>query len=127
MLGHEVCFCEVARILTCLGADVIAAPSAWRHPRESNLFLRERALENKVFAVAANRLDAPFSGESKIILPNGAVASRASHGQTDYVFQYLNLVWARDKQIRPGTDLIKPKAPVLCAVQRSFSGHRVNC
>ena len=115
MLGHEVCFCEVARILTCLGADVIAAPSAWRHPRESNLFLRERALENKVFAVAANRLDAPFSGESKVVLPNGAVASRAGHGQTDYVFQYLNLVWARDKQIRPGTDLIKNRRPQFYA------------
>ncbi|MND07276.1 hypothetical protein D3C83_291520 [compost metagenome] len=46
-----------------------------------------------------------------MILPNGAVASRASQGQTDYVFQYLNLVWARDKQIRPGTDLIKNRRP----------------
>jgi predicted amidohydrolase len=111
MLGHEVRFCEVARILTCLGADVIAAPSSWHHPRESNLFLRERALENKVFVIAANRLDAPFAGESKAILPNGAVASRASQGQTDYVFQYLNLAWARDKQIRPGTDLVKNRRP----------------
>ena len=59
----------------------------------------------------ANRLDAPYAGESKVILPNGAVASRAGHGQTDYVFQYLNLVWARDKQIRPGTDLIKNRRP----------------
>jgi predicted amidohydrolase len=113
MLGHEVRFCEVARILTCLGADVIAAPSAWGHPRESSLFARERALENKVFVVAANRLDAPLTGESKVILPNGAVASRAGQGQTDYVFQYLNLAWARDKQIRPGTDLIKNRRPEL--------------
>lgn len=111
MLGHEVRFCEVARILTCMGADAIATPSSWRHSRESNLFLRERALENKVFAIAANRLDAPFAGASKVILPNGAVASRAGQGQTDYVFQYLNLAWARDKQIRPGTDLIKNRRP----------------
>ena len=111
MLGHEVRFCEVARILTCMGADVIAAPSAWQHPRESRLFLRERALENKIFAVAANRLDAPFAGESKIVLPNGSVASQAAQGQSDYIFQYLNLVWARDKQIRPGTDLIKNRRP----------------
>jgi predicted amidohydrolase len=90
---------------------VIAAPSAWQHPRESRLFLRERALENKIFAVAANRLDAPFAGESKIVLPNGSVASQAAQGQTDYIFQYLNLVWARDKQIRPGTDLIKNRRP----------------
>jgi predicted amidohydrolase len=115
MLGHEVRFCEVARILTCLGADVIAAPSSWRHPRESNLFARERALENKIFVVAANRLDAPLSGESKVILPNGAIASRAGKGQDDYVFQYLNLVWARDKQIRPGTDLIKNRRPQFYA------------
>jgi len=111
MLGHEVRFCEVARILTCMGADVIAAPSAWQHPRESRLFLRERALENKIFAIAANRLDASLAGESKIVLPNGGVASQAGQGQTDYIFQYLNLVWARDKQIRPGTDLIKNRRP----------------
>ena len=111
MLGHEVRFCEVARILTCLGADVIVAPSAWTHPRESNLFLRERALENKVFAVAANRLDAPFAGKSKVVLPNGAIATQSGQGATDYIFHYLNLVWARDKQIRPGTDLIKNRRP----------------
>jgi len=111
MLGHEVRFCEVARILTCMGADVIAVPSAWQHPRESRLFLRERALENKIFAIAANRLDASLAGESKIVLPNGGVASQAGQGQTDYIFQYLNLVWARDKQIRPGTDLIKNRRP----------------
>ncbi|MCC7486181.1 MAG: carbon-nitrogen hydrolase family protein [Burkholderiales bacterium] len=115
MLGHEVRFCEVARILTCLGADVILMPSAWRHPRESALFSRERALENKIFVVAANRLDAPCAGDSKVILPNGAIASRAGQGQTDYVFQYLNLAWARDKQIRPGTDLIRNRRPQFYA------------
>ncbi len=111
MLGHEVRFFEVARILTCLGADVVAAPSTWTHARESALFTRERALENKIFIVAANRVDAPYAGESKVILPNGAIASRAAQGQTDYVFQYLNLAWTRDKQIRPGTDLIKNRRP----------------
>ncbi len=107
MSGHEVCYCEVARILTCLGADVIATPSAWRSPRERDLFLKERALENKVYMVAANRLDAPVPGESRIVLPNAAVATTSKQGQDDFIFHYLNLVWARDKQIRPGTDLIK--------------------
>lgn len=115
MLGHEVCFFEVARILTCLGADVIATPSSWRHSREANLFLRERGLENKVFIVAANRLDSAVPGQSRIILPNGAVATKANKGALDYTFQYLNLVWARDKQIRPGTDLIKNRRPELYA------------
>ncbi|MBI4241478.1 MAG: carbon-nitrogen hydrolase family protein, partial [Candidatus Rokubacteria bacterium] len=113
MVGHEVCFFEVARILTCLGADLIAAPSAWRAPREERLFLRERALENKVFIVAGNRVDAALPGASRIVLPNAAVMSQSSCGQTDYTFGYLNLVWARDKQIRPGTDLVRNRRPEL--------------
>ena len=113
MLGHEVRYFEVARILTCLGADVIAVPSAFQEEREERLFLRERALENKVFVVAANRLDAPVPGRSKVLLPNAAVAAEAKQGQKDYTFNYMNLVWARDKQIRPGTDLIRNRRPEL--------------
>lgn len=113
MTGNEVRYCEVARILTCMGADVIAAPSAWSAERDSELFLRERALENKVFIVAANRLDATVSGQSRIVLPNAAIPSRSDRGQYDYTFGYLNLVWTRDKQIRPGTDLIRNRRPHL--------------
>jgi predicted amidohydrolase len=111
MTGDEVRYCEVARILTCMGADVIAAPSGWGAARDADLFLRESALENKIFIVAANRLDAQIHGQSRIVLPNAAIPSRSDTGQFDYTFGYLNLVWGRDKQIRPGTDLIKNRRP----------------
>lgn len=113
MIGDEVRYCEAARILTCMGADVIAAPSAWGAERDAELFLRERALENKVFIVAANRLDAKIHGQSRIVLPNASIPHRSESGQFDYTFGYLNLVWARDKQIRPGTDLIRNRRPHL--------------
>ena len=124
MSGHEVCYCEVSRILTCLGADVIATPSAWRSPRERDLFLKERALENKVYMVVANRLDAPVPGESRIVLPNAAVAATSKQGQDDFIFHYLNLVWTRDKQIRPGTDLIKNRRTELYG-PLCDTGHRI--
>jgi predicted amidohydrolase len=111
MTGHEVCFFEVSRILTCLGADVIAAPSNFRSARENSLFAKERALENKVFVVVANRPDAEFPGGSTVYFPNAASSLRAGNGQNDYVFSYLNLAWARDKQIRPGTDLMRNRRP----------------
>jgi predicted amidohydrolase len=111
MIGDEVRYCEAARILTCMGADVIAAPSGWGAARDVDLFLRERALENKIFIVAANRLDTEIHGQSRIVLPNAAIPSRSEAGQFDYTFGYLNLVWGRDKQIRPGTDLIKNRRP----------------
>jgi len=111
MTGHEVCFFEVSRILTCMGADVIAAPSNFRSARENTLFAKERALENKVFVVAANRPDAEFPGGSTVFFPNAATSLKAGRGQDDYVFSYLNLAWARDKQIRPGTDLVKNRRP----------------
>ncbi|MDE2167688.1 MAG: carbon-nitrogen hydrolase family protein [Alphaproteobacteria bacterium] len=111
MLGQDVCFFEVARILCCMGADVIAMPSSWRTEREPKMFTRERALENKVFVVAANRVDAPIPGESTVVFPNAATSNKAGTRQNDYVFSYLNLAWARDKQIRPGTDLVKNRRP----------------
>jgi predicted amidohydrolase len=111
MIGDEVRYCEVARILACMGADLIAAPSGWDVARDADLFLRERALENKVFIVAANRLDAGVRGQSRIVLPNAAIPHRSDGGQYDYTFGYLNLVWTRDKQIRPGTDLIANRRP----------------
>lgn len=70
-----------------------------------------RALENKVFLVAANRLDAAVGGESRVVPPNAAVPRKAGRGTSDYTFRYPNLVWAHDKQIRPGTDLIKNRRP----------------
>ncbi|TAM88879.1 MAG: carbon-nitrogen hydrolase family protein [Candidimonas sp.] len=113
MTGHEVRYCEVARVLTCMGADIIAVPSAWEAERDANLFLRERALENKIFVVASNRLDSKVGGESRILLPSGALQHKSECGQFDYTFGYLNLVWARDKQIRPGTELFKNRRPEL--------------
>jgi predicted amidohydrolase len=113
MIGDEVRYCEVARVLTCMGADVIAAPSAWNAQRDVDLFLRERALENKVFIIAANRLDAAVHGQSRIVLPNAAIPHRSEDGQFDYTFGYMNLVLARDKQIRPGTDLLRNRRPQL--------------
>jgi predicted amidohydrolase len=111
MLGHEVCFFEVSRILTCMGADAIALPSNFRNPHEFKLFAAERALENKVFVIAANRVDAAVPGGSTVIFPNAATPNKAAQGQDNYVFSYLNLAWARDKQIRPGTDLVRNRRP----------------
>ncbi len=113
MIGDEVRYWEVARILACMGADVIAAPSAWGAERDTMLFLRERAFENKVFVVAANRVDAGVSGQSRIVFPDSTVPLHSEEGQFDYTFGYLDLALARNKQVRPGTDLIKNRRPHL--------------
>jgi predicted amidohydrolase len=111
MTAHEVCFFEVSRILTCMGADIIALPANFRAPRENNLFACEGALENKLFLVVANRADAASPGGSTVYFPNAGTSKRAGAGQDDYVFSYLKLTWSRDKQIRPGTDLVRNRRP----------------
>jgi predicted amidohydrolase len=111
MIGHEVCFFEVSRVLTCMGADVIAAPSNFRAERESGFFAKERALENKIFVIVANRPDAEYPGGSTVYFPNAASSLKAGRDQDDFVFSYLNLAWTRDKQIRPGTDLVRNRRP----------------
>jgi predicted amidohydrolase len=90
---------------------VIACPSNFRTSREFDLFAKERALENKNFLVVANRTDAAVKGGSAVVNPNASLSHRAGKDQGDYVFAYLNLTWARDKQIRPGTDLVRNRRP----------------
>lgn len=82
-LGLTICydlrFPELYRVLTSLGAEVIAVPASWGASRVNqwSLLLRARAIENQVFVVGANRVGGSslikegFGGYSAIINPYG--------------------------------------------------------
>lgn len=42
---------------------------------------------------------------------NGTMANKAARGALDYTLRYFGPVRARDKQMRPGADLIKNRHP----------------
>ena len=128
-LGMMICFDwlfpEAARTLALLGADIIAHPS--------NLVLDKcqgamstRCLENRVYAVTANRSGADdrgelriaFTGRSQITAPDGSViASAPAEGDAVEVVE-VDLAAARDKRVTPGNDLLADRRPEMYRTDR---------
>jgi len=89
MIGYEGVIPEVARTLALRGADIIAWPTSWRSPAEFQFIAHERAMENRIVLVAANRQDSSVEGPSILIQPAGypqnTLASELSHGRRGFL------------------------------------------
>jgi predicted amidohydrolase len=129
LVGLMICFDwffpESARSLALDGAEVLLHPS--------NLVLDKcqgamptRCLENRVFAVTANRsgeddrgpLRIAFTGRSQITAPDGAVlASAPAEGEATEVVE-LDLAAARDKHVTAGNDLLADRRPDMYRTAR---------
>jgi len=112
-VGVMICFDwrfpETARSLALMGADLIAHPS--------NLVLAHcpqamitRCLENRVFAVTADRVGMEeriegepltFIGQSQVVDPNGNIMVRASQTDEEVHVVQLDLSLARNKSLTP--------------------------
>ncbi|HEX7880296.1 MAG TPA: nitrilase-related carbon-nitrogen hydrolase [Candidatus Eisenbacteria bacterium] len=116
VIGMMICFDwrfpEAARGLALAGADIIAHPS--------NLVLTlcqaamiTRCLENRVFAVTANRTGVEdrggvrigFTGGSQIVDPNGVVLAAADPANSGSAVVTIDLAEARNKSINSRNDL----------------------
>jgi len=121
-LGLMVCFDwafpEVARVLAIQGAEILCHPA--------NLVLAYcqqamaiRCLENRVFAVTANRFGndyrphgrLQFTGKSQIVAPSGRVLHRARAQREELGIVEIDLCEARDKSITPLNDVIADRRP----------------
>ncbi|GIW08809.1 MAG: hypothetical protein KatS3mg060_3614 [Dehalococcoidia bacterium] len=117
MSGYDGLFVESARILASMGADLIAYSTCWRVEWEPRLAVRERAAENHVTIVAANRADSPI-GRGAIIATvprfpvpwrgrlNPADLTESSPGIETFVRQTVDPVASRNKLMVPQTDAI---------------------
>ncbi|MEW6524298.1 MAG: nitrilase-related carbon-nitrogen hydrolase [Bacillota bacterium] len=103
MICMDADYFETARLAALQGADVIAFPTNWLGPAPSKSW-RARALENRVYVVAADRWGEErgirFSGGSAIIGPGGEVLSWLERGN-GVVTAEIDLATARDKHV-PG-------------------------
>ena len=117
MLGYEGRFPEIARCLALKGADAVLWPCDWQREVEFKFIALERALENKLLIVAANRLDSPAKGPSLLVMPLGypitTLAIERPHGKKGFVSRLLNLSHARSKRIHQNTDLFRDRRPEL--------------
>ncbi len=120
-VGIMICFDwrfpETARTLALKGADIIAHPS--------NLVLKHcpdamvtRCLENRVFAITADRVGAEarlpdkghrFIGQSQIVDPDGEVLYRASRDREEVKVLDIDLARAREKRINANNDLFQDR------------------
>jgi predicted amidohydrolase len=121
-LGLMICFDwfypEVARSLALRGADIIAHPSNLVRkncPRAMPI----RALENRVFAVTANRYGSEsngdtsltFIGQSQACAPNGELLYRAPRAGDAVNVEEIDPAKARSKRVTAHNDLWEDRAP----------------
>jgi len=115
-LGMMICFDwifpEVSRSLALLGADILCHSANLVLPYCQDAMVT-RAIENRVFAITANRvgtenragLALTFTGQSEIVTPLGRVLERAPvTGETVLVHE-IDPTEARDKQITPRNNI----------------------
>jgi predicted amidohydrolase len=121
-VGMMVCFDwrfpEAARRLALAGADVIAHPSNLVGPWCPAAMIT-RCLENRVFAVTANRTGAEdrgghrlaFTGRSQVVDPDGVVRAAADESEERLEIVEIDLEAARKKSINANNDLFGDRHP----------------
>jgi len=121
-LGLMVCFDwffpESVRTLALQGADIICHCTNLVLPYCQDAMVT-RCLENRVFAVTANRTGEDragervlkFTGKSQITGPGGQILCRASAGSDEAVAVEIDIQMARQKEINKYNDLIADRRP----------------
>ena len=122
-IGIMICFDwffpESMRSLALLGADVVAHPSNLVLPFCPDA-MPVRCLENRVFAVTANRTGTEnrkkepsltFIGKSEVVSPGGEILSRAPDDEEALLTVDIDPKKARDKVLNPYNDLLKDRRP----------------
>ena len=135
-IGMMICFDwvfpEVCRVLALNGADIICHPSNLVLPHCPQAMIT-RCLENRVFAVTANRVGSEsrtagsplkFIGKSQIVDPDGRVLCRASDNKVETMVIDINPKLARDKRITPKNDLFVDRRVDLFIPPKFYKSRR---
>ena len=118
MICFDWIFPEVSRVLALNGALLIAHPSNLVMPWCQQA-MTIRCLENRVFAVTANRVGIEkrgddefiFTGGSQITSCNGEILLSASKDSPGMDFVTIDLNQANNKMINPYNDVILDRRP----------------
>lgn len=122
-IGLMVCFDwffpESARTLALMGADIIAHPSNLVLPFCPDAMIT-RCLENRVFALTANRIGCEerggrgrldFIGTSQITSCRGKILARASRDAEEYLETEFDPAEASNKQLNEYNNLFADRRP----------------
>lgn len=117
MICFDWLFPEVARTLALKGADIICHPSNLVLPHCPQAMIT-RCLENRVFAITANRVGVEdrikgerlkFIGQSEIVQPDGKVLYRASGNKEETKVIEIDPKIARDKRVTSSNDIFNDR------------------
>lgn len=122
-IGIMICFDwffpESMRSLALIGAEVVAHPSNLVMPYCPDA-MPVRCLENRVYAVTANRIGTEkrkegqsltFIGQSEIVSPTGKIIIRASEDEEALMIAEIDLTAAKDKELNPYNNIFKDRRP----------------
>jgi predicted amidohydrolase len=102
---YDLAFPETARVLALEGADLIVLPTNWPPGAEctADFVVNTRALENKVYFMAVNRVGVErgfeFIGKSKICDVHGNTLIVAEHTRETTLYAEIDVAEARKKRI----------------------------
>ena len=114
MICFDWWFPETCRTLALKGAEIIAHPSNLVLPHCPQSMIT-RCLENRIFAVTANRIGTEnrfqnerleFIGQSQVVDPNGCVLRRASRDNENISFVEIDPAQAQEKSINPNNNIL---------------------
>ncbi|MDH4226728.1 MAG: acyltransferase [Deltaproteobacteria bacterium] len=117
MICFDWVFPEAARTLALMGADVILHPSNLVLPFCPEAMIT-RCLENRVYAITANRVGSEkrgaakaltFIGQSEVVSPRGRVMKRASAKKAESALVEIDPRAARSKCVTPLNDIFKDR------------------
>ncbi|MEE9614292.1 MAG: nitrilase-related carbon-nitrogen hydrolase, partial [Thermodesulfobacteriota bacterium] len=117
MICFDWLFPEAARRLALDGADIICHPSNLVLPHCPAAMIT-RCLENRVFAITANRVGCEqrrrgaklrFRGQSQVVAPDGKILYRASETREAMSLVEINPRKARNKRMTPKNDIFKDR------------------
>jgi predicted amidohydrolase len=124
LICYDIAFPESSRVMTLLGADILALSTNFPRGRGEKYthVISARAFENRVHVVSANRVGSEggcsFAGLSEIVAASGEVLSLASPDKEEIIYGEVSLDSARQKHITfiPGEfelDFINDRRPEL--------------
>ncbi len=124
-IGMMICFDwffpESTRSLALQGAEIICHPSNLILPYCPDAMVI-RCLENRVFAVTANRIGAEhrggkpqliYIGQSEVVSPKGLILYRAKADEEDLTVVEVNPKEARNKRINSYNDIFRDRKTKL--------------
>jgi predicted amidohydrolase len=119
MICFDWIFPEVARILALKGAEIICHPSNLIIPGYCQNTMITRSVENRVFAITANRTGSEekkgvklsFTGNSQIVDPKGNILAKADGCQEGVWTVDIDPGLAQDKKFTPNNHLFDDRRP----------------